>query len=247
MSNLIHHSSLGAVSLILAFAATHRFTSAQTVILGDVTYGACCIDDYTAIALGCDMLVHYGHSCLVPIDATRIRTLYIFVEISIDSDHLAKTIRRNFPSERETFVRDVVHATDSSTNGGVDVPIGTVIGGQRRIKEGRESRGEIELEQDTQMPTPSKRTHLALVSTIQFAAALNQLKEDLSISAGETPPLGNSGDKTVDQPSAIVPYSPSQDLDTGTYEITVPRSKPLSPGEILGCTAPKLNDVDAIL
>ena len=32
--------------------------------MGDVTYGACCIDDYTALALGCDMLVHYGHSCL---------------------------------------------------------------------------------------------------------------------------------------------------------------------------------------
>lgn len=41
-----------------------RFTPALTVILGDVTYGACCIDDYTAVALGCDMLVHYGHSCL---------------------------------------------------------------------------------------------------------------------------------------------------------------------------------------
>jgi diphthamide biosynthesis enzyme Dph1/Dph2-like protein len=40
------------------------FTGALTVIMGDVTYGACCIDDYTAVALGCDMLVHYGHSCL---------------------------------------------------------------------------------------------------------------------------------------------------------------------------------------
>ena len=41
-----------------------RFTGALTVIMGDVTYGACCIDDFTAVALGCDMLVHYGHSCL---------------------------------------------------------------------------------------------------------------------------------------------------------------------------------------
>ena len=32
--------------------------------MGDVTYGACCIDDYSAIAMGCDMLIHYGHSCL---------------------------------------------------------------------------------------------------------------------------------------------------------------------------------------
>lgn len=48
-----------------------RFTDALTVVLGDVTYGACCIDDYTAIALGCDMLVHYGHSCLGQFRPTR--------------------------------------------------------------------------------------------------------------------------------------------------------------------------------
>jgi len=33
----------------------------------------------------------------------------------------------------------------------------------------------------------------------------------------------------------------------GRYEVTIPRSKPLSPGEILGCTAPRLNDVDALI
>lgn len=41
-----------------------RFGEVSTLIMGDVTYGACCIDDYTAKALGCDFLVHYGHSCL---------------------------------------------------------------------------------------------------------------------------------------------------------------------------------------
>lgn len=41
-----------------------RFSDAECVIMGDVTYGACCIDDFTARALGCDMMVHYGHSCL---------------------------------------------------------------------------------------------------------------------------------------------------------------------------------------
>ena len=29
--------------------------------MGDVTYGACCVDDYTARSLGCDFLIHYGH------------------------------------------------------------------------------------------------------------------------------------------------------------------------------------------
>jgi 2-(3-amino-3-carboxypropyl)histidine synthase len=41
-----------------------RFAGVETVIMGDVTYGACCVDDFTARALGCDFMVHYGHSCL---------------------------------------------------------------------------------------------------------------------------------------------------------------------------------------
>lgn len=69
----------------------------ETLIMGDVTYGACCIDDYTARALGCDLLVHYAHSCLIPVDVTKIKTLYIFVDISIDTSHLIATLERNFP------------------------------------------------------------------------------------------------------------------------------------------------------
>lgn len=69
---------------------------ASTLIMGDVTYGACCIDDYTARALGCDMLVHYAHSCLVPVNVTKIQTLYVFVDIQIDVEHLLATIEQNF-------------------------------------------------------------------------------------------------------------------------------------------------------
>jgi 2-(3-amino-3-carboxypropyl)histidine synthase len=69
----------------------------ETLIMGDVTYGACCIDDYTARALGCELLVHYAHSCLIPVSTTKISTLYIFVDISIDTSHLLATLTRNFP------------------------------------------------------------------------------------------------------------------------------------------------------
>jgi diphthamide biosynthesis enzyme Dph1/Dph2-like protein len=41
-----------------------RFTGALPLLLADVTYGACCIDDYTAREMGAEMIVHYGHSCL---------------------------------------------------------------------------------------------------------------------------------------------------------------------------------------
>ncbi len=47
----------------------------EVVILGDVTYGACCIDDFTAKELGCEMIVHYGHSCLSESSSSYYYTL----------------------------------------------------------------------------------------------------------------------------------------------------------------------------
>ncbi len=70
-----------------------KFGNVETVIMGDVTYGACCVDDFTARALGADLMVHYGHSCLVPIDTTSIKMLYVFVDIKIDNQHVMDTIR----------------------------------------------------------------------------------------------------------------------------------------------------------
>ena len=140
---------------LLLFATTladilARFgDGAACVIMGDVTYGACCVDDYTARALGCDLLVHYGHSCLVPVTATPLPTLYVFVDIRIDVAHLRASVERNFRP-------------------GVAI---------------------------------------AMVGTIQFNAALHGVAAQLR-AAG--------------------------------YTIVVPQIAPLSKGEILGCTAPRL-------
>ncbi|KAJ3741399.1 putative diphthamide synthesis protein-domain-containing protein [Lentinula detonsa] len=211
-----------------------RFTPALTTIMGDVTYGACCVDDYTALALGCDMLVHYGHSCLVPSNFTQdIKTLYVFVEIGIDSIHLHQTIRANLPSNRYAF-RDALMSFGMREGGEKEIKAGEripIAGPGLRIeapppKSGEERDGEAAVVPSEEDLNP---TRLALVSTIQFVAALQRLKEDLS-----------------------VPYIPSSTsttpLWTSAYDPTIPRSKPLSPGEVLGCTAPKLSgEVDAIV
>ncbi|KAI9848975.1 MAG: Diphthamide biosynthesis protein 1 [Sclerophora amabilis] len=121
----------------------------DTLIMGDVTYGACCIDDYTARALGCDLLVHYAHSCLIPVDVTKIKTLYVFVDISIDTSHLLATLEHNFPAGKT----------------------------------------------------------IAMVGTIQFNATLHGIKSA---------------------------------LERVGFQIIIPQIAPLSKGEILGCTAPRL-------
>jgi len=65
-------------------------------IMGDVNFGACCIDDLGGAAIGVDFLVHYGHSCLVPVDQTVVKTMYVFVRIDIDIDHFVETVKLNF-------------------------------------------------------------------------------------------------------------------------------------------------------
>lgn len=121
----------------------------QCIILGDVTYGACCIDDITASMLGAQLLVHYGHSCLVPVGKTVVPCLYVFVGLTIDAPHLVSTIEHNLPA-----------------------------------------------------PTP-----IVLAGTIQFSSAVQQA---------------------------------SRLLREHQRRVTVPQAKPLSAGEVLGCTAPSL-------
>ncbi|OBT53993.1 diphthamide biosynthesis protein 1 [Pseudogymnoascus sp. 24MN13] len=126
----------------------------ETVIMGDVTYGACCIDDYTARALGRGLLDHYAHSCLIPVDVTKIKTLYVFVDISIDTAHLLATITRNFAAGKT----------------------------------------------------------IAMVGTIQFNATLHGVRAR---------------------------------LEAAGFKVLIPQISPLSKGEILGCTSPKL-DADGV-
>ncbi|KAJ7537624.1 hypothetical protein O6H91_11G014300 [Diphasiastrum complanatum] len=126
----------------------------ECFVLGDVTYGACCVDDYSAVSLGAEFLVHYGHSCLVPVDYSQIPCLYVFVDIQIDLQHFVETLKVN-------------------------------------ISQGQK---------------------LALAGTIQFCTAVHAAKAAL------------------------------KDFFS---EVIVPQAKPLSAGEVLGCTAPAIPaDVD---
>ncbi|KFD57709.1 hypothetical protein M513_01379 [Trichuris suis] len=129
-----------------------EFANCNTVIMTDVAYGACCVDDFAVKALDCQLLVHYGHSCLIPLNNTcHAQVLYVFVDIKFSISHLVDTIRKNFPKESK----------------------------------------------------------IALMSTVQFAIR-QELHEE--------------------------------------YNLIIPQSKPLSPGETLGCTAAKLPpEIDTLL
>lgn len=140
--------------------------SLQSVtILSDVTYGACCIDDINASLLHCDLLIHYGHSCLIPMQHTTIPILYVFVEIQINIQHVI-----------DCFLLSI-----------------------REYKE-EEEKGTI---------ISNDKMYIYLLGTVQFRHALITIQHQL-------------------QRFHNYPH------------VMIPQSKPLSPGEVLGCTSPQL-------
>eukprot|EP00596_Hydrurales_sp_CCMP1899_P006855 CAMPEP_0119033838 /NCGR_PEP_ID=MMETSP1177-20130426/905_1 /TAXON_ID=2985 /ORGANISM="Ochromonas sp, Strain CCMP1899" /LENGTH=399 /DNA_ID=CAMNT_0006990901 /DNA_START=122 /DNA_END=1321 /DNA_ORIENTATION=- len=88
-----------------------RFGGARVMILGDVTYGACCVDDFTAAKLGTNLLVHFGHSCLVPITASIIKVIYVFVEIRFDPSHLVVCLKKAFKADSKLLLMGTIQFT----------------------------------------------------------------------------------------------------------------------------------------
>lgn len=132
---------------------------ADVVVLGDVVYGACCIDDIAASRLGCGLLVHYGHSCLIDTNVMQTKVLYVFVDIKFDTSHLVGLIKKNFAGKKT-----------------------------------------------------------ALFGTIQYNAAVHAVKKEICEWICE-----EGGSAT---------------------QIVVPQARPLSAGEVLGCTSPRVGDVE---
>ena len=169
---------------------------------------------------------------LVPVSQTSIKTLYVFVEIAIDTQHLALSVRRNFPSSRSAFQRSVLGAEQAQPGGKVPIAI----------------EPNDHVTRPSSMPNTADgnddTTRLALVSTIQFVAAVQALRTDLDKAM---PPL-DEDDVELDKAGMIAKMR-AKDIGVwrGRYQVTVPQCKPLSPGEVLGCTSPKIGDVDALM
>jgi len=187
--NMFSFSNSFSISGLLIFASKvatvlQEFTGVDALLMGDITYGACCVDDTTAALLGAQLLVHYGHSCLVPTSvASRIPTIYVFVTIQFSVEAAVTSIQallNNF--EKKSSKKIQIEREESQTQ---------------------------------EESSESDRLCVSLVSTIQFANSLLPIKTALE-----------------------------QKVEGCNREIavTIPRSKPLSSGEILGCTAPRVND-----
>ncbi|KAH7191346.1 putative diphthamide synthesis protein-domain-containing protein [Fusarium oxysporum] len=94
---------------LLLFASTFSHILVQLCpgiqrLMGDITYGACYIDDYTERALGYDLLDSYTHDCLIPVEVTKTKVLYVFVDIGINASHPLVSLGRNFSSSNQCCI-----------------------------------------------------------------------------------------------------------------------------------------------
>jgi len=78
-----------------------HFTGSEVYIIGDENYGACCIEDVGGFLLDCDFIIHYGHSCLVPIPETKLKAMYVFVDIMFDVEHCLNSVQISFTDKTQ--------------------------------------------------------------------------------------------------------------------------------------------------
>ncbi|NWU94281.1 DPH2 synthase, partial [Upupa epops] len=85
-------------------------TGAEMYILGDTTYGSCCVDEVAAEHVGAEAVLHYGSACLSP--CRRLPVLHIFGKQPLDIERCAEAFRELYPDRQSCVVvlSDVVYA-----------------------------------------------------------------------------------------------------------------------------------------
>jgi len=74
-------------------------------ILGDTSYGECCVDEVAAEHVGAQSVIHFGRTCLTP--SQRLPVLHIFTVLPVDATDLVERISQQWPdlqSDQQIFV-----------------------------------------------------------------------------------------------------------------------------------------------
>lgn len=80
-------------------------------ILGDTSYGACCVDEIAAEHVDAEVVVHYGRSCLSP--TARLPVIYVFTERPLDIQEVLDVFRETYQEKdgRILLVADIPFAS----------------------------------------------------------------------------------------------------------------------------------------
>jgi diphthamide biosynthesis protein 2 len=74
----------------------------KLTILGDTSYGSCCVDEIAAEHVDADALVHYGRACLSP--TARLPTIHVFTQATLNHKAVLKAFQDAFPDRATKIV-----------------------------------------------------------------------------------------------------------------------------------------------
>ena len=75
--------------------ATNLAEARQVFILGDTSYGACCVDEIAAEHVNADVVIHYGRSCLSP--SAKLPVIYVFTRRDMDLNGAVEAFKEAYP------------------------------------------------------------------------------------------------------------------------------------------------------
>ncbi|XP_019849452.1 PREDICTED: diphthamide biosynthesis protein 2-like [Amphimedon queenslandica] len=86
-----------------------RESKKDLFVLGDTSYGSCCVDEVGAEHIGSDGIIHFGTSCLT--ETKRLPVLYVFGKEEVDEVDLKEKFEELFPNKSEHIIvlYDVVY------------------------------------------------------------------------------------------------------------------------------------------
>lgn len=73
----------------------HEEKEEKLCILGDTSYGSCCVDEVAAEHTDADVVVHYGRACLSP--TARLPVIYVFTAKSLHLDAVVASFKETYP------------------------------------------------------------------------------------------------------------------------------------------------------
>ena len=62
----------------------------RVAILGDTSYGECCVDEVAAEHIGAESVIHFGHTCMTP--TQRLPVLHVFTKLPVDPVDLQQRV-----------------------------------------------------------------------------------------------------------------------------------------------------------
>lgn len=116
-------------------------------ILGDTSYGACCVDEVAAEHVDADVIVHYGRSCLSP--PSRLPVIYVFTARPLDLDAVISAFKQTYSEKTEKIIvmADIPYSHHIS-------PLHA-----RLVEEGYTNTYTTETIHDPSSPLPNRRIH----------------------------------------------------------------------------------------